>query len=239
MREPVEELFPWYAIWAVRVLKPLVKVVAHAAFRVRVDGLEHVPASGAAIVAANHVSLLDAPIIFLIVRRRVTFLAKAEYWESRWKRFWLGTLAGQIPVRRGSDTAAAALHEGLRVLEHGGLIGIHPEGTRSPDGRLYRAKTGVSRLAAASGAPVIPVAALGTRDALPMGKRLPRFGRTVTFRFGEPLRFPAQADADDPAALHAFADDVMATIAAMTGQVRCDAYNESPRTRRVNARRDA
>jgi 1-acyl-sn-glycerol-3-phosphate acyltransferase len=227
MREPVEELFPAYGRAAVRVLKPLVKAAAHAAFRVRVDGFDHLPRAGPAIVAANHVSLLDAPMIFLISGRRVTFLAKAEYWEQPFKRFWLGTLAGQIPVERGTDTAAAALDEGLRVLELGGLIGIHPEGTRSPDGRMYRPKTGVARLAAASGAPVVPVGVVGTLEVLPKGRSVPRFGRTITFTFGEPLRFPPGADATDPDVLHAFADDVMARIATMTGQQRCDEYNDA------------
>ena len=227
MREPVEQLFPRYAWPTIRVLRVIFGALFRTAFRIRVEGFDNLPRTGPAIIAANHVSLLDAPMIYIVARRRVTFLAKAEYWQTRWKRFWLEAIAGQIPVKRGTDEAASALDAGLRILELGGLMGIHPEGTRSPNGRMYRPKTGVARLAAASRAPVVPLGVVGTHDVLPKGRRLPRIGRTITFRFAEPVRFPAGADAGDPDVLHAFADDLMARIAALTGQVRCDEYSDA------------
>jgi 1-acyl-sn-glycerol-3-phosphate acyltransferase len=238
VREPVEELFSRYSWPAVRILKAVVGTAARAGFRLRTEAMENVPGAGPAILAANHVSLLDAPLIEIVVRRRVTYLAKAEYWD-KWSKRWAFNLTGQIPVQRDTADASDAVTQGLRVLAYGGLLGLHPEGTRSPDGRLYRAKTGVARLAAGSGAPVIPIGVVGSLDVLPKGKKVPRFGRTITARFDEPMWFPTTADPDDADAHRAFADDVTARIAALTGQEICDEYNDgsSRRHRRVRTRR--
>src|ERR1051326_4075319 len=157
------------------VLGPILKLI----FRPVVEGLENVPASGAAIIASNHLSFSDSIFMPLMVKRRVTFVAKAEYFTGRGikgkliKTFFSGT--GTIPVdRSGGRAAQAAIDTGLRVLREGNLFGIYPEGTRSPDGRLYRGKTGVARLALEAGVPVIPVAMLNLDELQPPGQIRPR-----------------------------------------------------------------
>ncbi|HYZ92251.1 MAG TPA: lysophospholipid acyltransferase family protein [Actinomycetota bacterium] len=226
MREPVEALFSRYSWPTVRLLKWSLRTGIRPFYRLRVQGAEHVPPTGPGIVAANHVSLFDAAAVQLAVRRRLTALAKAEYWKSRRTR-WIFDLTGQIPVERGSDEASASVEAGLRVLALGGLLHIHPEGSRSPDGRMYRGKSGVGRLAAQSGAPVIPTAVLGTLAIFPRHAKRPRLNGRVTVRFAPAVCFPS-ADPDDPAALHAFVDDVMARIRDMSGQEYVDEYNDAP-----------
>src|ERR671912_840610 len=146
-------------------------------FRPRVEGLEHVPTEGAAIIASNHLSFSDSIFMPLAVPRRVTFLAKQEYFTGKGLKGWLirmfFTGAGQVPIDRASGSAAkAALETGKRILAEGNLLGIYPEGTRSPDGQLYRGKTGVARMALEAGVPVIPVAAIGTNKLNPIGSRM-------------------------------------------------------------------
>ena len=136
------------------VLKPAFWLLLHSLFRLSARGVENVP-RGPVIVAASHLSLLDSLFIPVLHARRFDFLAKVDYFES-WKTAWLLKAAGQIPLGRGED-AAASLHAALEVLRAGGLVAIYPEGTRSPDGRLYKARTGVAKLALMSGAPVVPV----------------------------------------------------------------------------------
>ena len=138
-------------------------------FRPWVEGVEHIPAKGPAIIASNHLSFSDSIFMPLMVPRRVTFLAKQEYFTGRGLKGWLirmfFTGVGQVPIDRASGTAAkAALETGKRILAEGKLLGIYPEGTRSPDGRLYRGKTGMARMALEAGVPVIPVAMIGTRE---------------------------------------------------------------------------
>src|SRR3954471_11905898 len=175
------------------VLGPVLKAV----FRPQIDGLANVPASGPVILASNHLSFSDSIFTPLIVKRRVTFVAKAEYFTGKgikgWlmRHFFLST--GTIPVdRSGGKAAQAALDTLLRVLRHGDVAGIYPEGTRSPDGRLYRGKTGVARLALESGAVVVPVALLNTDEIQPTGTLLPKIKR-VRMRFGQPLDFSRYA----------------------------------------------
>jgi 1-acyl-sn-glycerol-3-phosphate acyltransferase len=153
------------------VLGPVLKAI----FRPRVDGLANVPATGPVILACNHLSFSDSIFTPLIVRRRVTFVAKAEYFAGKGMKGWLMRqfflATGTIPVdRAGGKAAHAALDTLLRVLRAGGVAGIYPEGTRSPDGRLYRGKTGVARLALESGAPVVPVGLLNTDQIQPPGR---------------------------------------------------------------------
>ncbi|HEX2196502.1 MAG TPA: lysophospholipid acyltransferase family protein, partial [Actinomycetota bacterium] len=168
------------------VLKPLLKGL----YRIRVEGLENVPKKGAAILAANHLSFLDSFFIPLVVKwRKVTYLAKADYFKS-WKTSWFFKSCGQISCERGGgDKSQQSLEIALDVLEDGNLLGIYPEGTRSPDGYLYRGRTGVARLALASGVPVIPVGLVGTEKVMPKSAKMPRlWGRVeVVVRFGEPL----------------------------------------------------
>jgi 1-acyl-sn-glycerol-3-phosphate acyltransferase len=223
-REPVEELFTASSRTAYRVLRLTLGGLMKGLYRVEVEGLERLPQRGSGIVAANHLSFLDSFFIPLVVPRRVTYLAKAEYWDS-WKTRWFFDLVGQIPVRRqDAERAQAALEAGLRVLSHEGLLGIYPEGTRSPDGRLYRGKTGVARMAAAAGCPVVPVGLVGTDDILSKEAKLPRLRGDVTVRFGEPMTITQDQVEGDPLALRAFSDELMYRICQLSGQEYCDSY---------------
>jgi 1-acyl-sn-glycerol-3-phosphate acyltransferase len=184
-----------------------------------------VPRTGAVILAANHLSVLDSFLIPLMTPRRVSFLAKQEHFR-RWPRRTFLTAVDAIPVPRGSYRAAQdALDMALRVLTDGGAFGIHPEGSRSRDGRIYRGRTGVAWLALASGAPVVPVAVQGTEKIQPVGARLPRPGR-VTVRFGTPLRFTPPPDGKRARARRTATDQIMEAIADLSGQERADEYNE-------------
>lgn len=198
-------------------------------YTINVENLERVPATGAAIVAANHVSFLDSFFIPLVVPRRITYLAKAEYWDS-WKTRWFFETVGQIPVRRDdSSKSQAALEAGIRVLANQGLLGIYPEGTRSPDGRLYKGKTGPARMALKAGVPIIPVGLKGTADVMPIDRKLPRRSGTVTIRFGHPMRVSQDAE-HDPMALRTFTDALMYEIMLLSGQQYVDSYaSRSPR----------
>src|SRR3954464_6683580 len=184
------------------VLKAVLTPLLRFFYRVRVEGAEHVPKNGAVILASNHLSFSDSFFLPLVLRRRVTFVAKAEYFEDA-KTAWFFRAVGQIPVKRGGGPASArALESAKEVLEAGGVFGIYPEGTRSPDGRLYRGHTGVARLALQTAAPVIAVAMIGTRDAQPIGQAVPRFFMPITVRFSRPLTFERFAErADEPRAL--------------------------------------
>lgn len=218
MREPVERLFPPYSRTAYRAIKAVVGGVMNRSYRIVIDGLPNVPVRGPAIVAANHLSFLDSFFIPLVIPRRVTYLAKAEYWDT-WKTRWFFEAVGQIPVRRqDSEKAQAALEAGMRVLGAGGLLGIYPEGTRSPDGRLYKGKTGVARMAAEANCPVIPVGLLGTDRVMPKERKLPKFGGAVGVRFGAPMRITAAEASDDPMALRTFTDALMYEIRQLSGQ---------------------
>jgi 1-acyl-sn-glycerol-3-phosphate acyltransferase len=221
MKEPVEELFPRYSRAAYRAIKAVLGGVMNKAYRITVEGLENVPVVGNGIIAANHISFVDSLFIPLAIPRRVTYLAKAEYWDS-WKTKWFFELVGQIPVRRGdSKKAQAALESGMTVLGRSGLLGIYPEGTRSPDGCLYRGKTGVARMAAEANAPVIPVGLVGTREIMPKDRKMPHARGDVTIRFGKPRKVEAS---DDPLALRAFVDELMFDIRELSGQDYRDEY---------------
>jgi len=204
------------------LLSPLFRVL----WRVRVEGREHLPPTGPVILAPNHVSFCDSLFVPLVVRRRVTFVAKAEYFDS-WKTAWFFRAAGQIPMRRGGGSASQrSLDAAAEVVDGGGILGIYPEGTRSPDGRLYRGHTGAARLALQSGAPLIPVGLLGTTDVQPRGSNVMRPLRRVTVRFGPPVdvgRF-AGAGAADPLALRTITDELMFEIRRLTGQAYVDRY---------------
>jgi len=207
------------------ILGPLLKLV----FRPQVEGLDNVPREGAAILASNHLSFSDSIFMPLVVPRKVTFVAKAEYFTGKGikgrlkKMFFVGT--GTIPVdRSGGRAAQAALDTQLRVLKAGELAGIYPEGTRSPDGRLYRGKTGVARLALESGAPVIPVAMLNADEVQPIGKVIPKIMR-VRIRFGAPLDFSRYAGmAGDRFVERAVTDEIMYELMELTGREYVDVY---------------
>ena len=210
------------AYWLVKaVISPLLRFF----FRVRVEGLEHIPADSAAILASNHVSFCDSIFLPMVLRRRVTFVAKAEYFEDP-KTAWFFRAVGQIPIRReGGSASAGALLAATEVLQSGGLFGIYPEGTRSPDGRLYKGHTGVARLALSCGVPILPVAMIGTREAQPIGQVMPRLFMPITVKIGKPMRFDRiEGAADDPRALRQITDEVMFELSGMSAQDYVDRY---------------
>lgn len=198
-------------------------------FRPHVEGGEHMPASGAAILASNHLSFSDSIFMPLMVKRKVTFVAKAEYFTGKGLKGWLTKMffvgAGTIPVdRSGGRAAQAAIDTGLRILREGHLFGIYPEGTRSPDGRLHRGKTGVARLALEAGVPVIPIAMLNADEIQPIGKLIPRI-KQVKIRFGEPLNFSRYAGmAGDRFIERAVTDEIMYELMTLSGREYVDMY---------------
>jgi len=211
-----------------RVLAPLARIV----YRPVIEGRDRVPRTGPVILAANHLSFADSIVIPLVAPRPVAFLAKAEYFTGtsvigRLSRAFF-TAIDAIPVERGSVRAAQDSLDAARdVLRDGRVFGIYPEGTRSRDGRIYRGRTGVAWLALTSGAPVVPVALIGTDRIQPVGARLPRV-RRITVRFGEPLRFDALSGVPAARARREATDQIMAAIAELSGQEPADAYNDLP-----------
>lgn len=195
-------------------------------FRPKVKGLRHVPGSGPVIIASNHLSFSDSIFMPLVVPRKVTFLAKSEYFTSPGPKGLLKKLTfialGQVPVdRSGGRRSEAALITGLKVLAEGKCLGIYPEGTRSPDGRLYKGRTGIARLAIESGAPIIPVAMFNTEKIQPTGTVVPKVMR-VEMIFGEPMYF--EGDSTDLLHLRDVTDKIMSTIQELSGQEYVDTY---------------
>lgn len=179
------------------------------------------PTSGPVIIASNHLSFSDSIFMPLVVPRKVTFLAKSEYFTSPGIKGFIKKLTfialGQVPVdRSGGKRSEAALLTGLRVLNEGSCIGIYPEGTRSPDGRLYKGRTGIARMAIESGAAVVPVAMFNTAEIQPTGQVVPKVQR-VEMIFAEPMYFTG--DSTDPAVLREATNKIMDVIAAMSGQI--------------------
>ena len=197
-----------------------------AGFRPKVKGLRNVPAKGAVIIASNHLSFSDSVFMALVIPRKVTFLAKSEYFTSPGAKGLLKKLTlislGQVPVdRSGGRRSEAALITGLKILAEGSCLGIYPEGTRSPDGRLYKGRTGIARLAIESGAPVIPLAMSNTDKIQPTGKVIPNLHR-VGMHFGEPMYF--DGDSSDLLYLRDVTDQIVAKIQEMSGQEYVDIY---------------
>lgn len=208
-----------------RLFKGVLGPILRLLFKIKVEGIENVPASGPVILASNHLSFSDSVFLPIMLKRRVTFVAKAEYFEQR-KTAWLFKAMGQIPVVRGGGPASArALESAMGVLHDGGVFGIYPEGTRSPDGRLYKGRTGVARLALDSGAPVIAVAMIGTREAQPIGQLKPNFFSPITIRFSKPVnvgRYAAKKD--DALSPRRLTDDIMYELCQLSGQVYVNEY---------------
>lgn len=215
----------WYWLFKYIFMGPLLSLLG----RPKVTGLEHVPASGAVILASNHLAVADSFYLPLVVSRRITFLAKSEYFtgtgiKGRLTR-WFYTVAGQVPIdRTDADSAASALTTAQRILGEGKLLGMYPEGTRSPDGRLYKGKTGLARLALETGVPVIPVAMIGTDVVNPPGSKMWRFGR-VEVRFGEPMEFSRfEGLAGNRFIERAVIDEVMYELMRLSEQEYVDLY---------------
>ena len=210
------------AYWVVKaILTPILRFL----FRVRVEGAEHLPTKGAAILASNHLSFSDSIFLPLMLRRRVTFVAKAEYFDDP-KTAWFFRAVGQIPIKReGGSASQGALDAATEVLENGGLFGIYPEGTRSPDGRLYKGHTGVARLALRNQAPVHAVAMVGTREAQPIGQVKPNFFMPITVKISKPMTFERYYDrADDPRVLREITDQIMFELRELSGQAYVNQY---------------
>lgn len=197
-------------------------------FRPKVRGLDSVPASGPVIIASNHLSFSDSIFMPLVVSRKVTFLAKQEYFTQPGLKGFIKKIAfkalGQVPVdRSGGRASEAAVRTGIKLLESGECIGIYPEGTRSPDGRLYRGRTGIARLAIESGATVVPVAMINTEKIQPTGKVIPKIMRVGVY-FGKPMNFSNYGDSADPFVLRSITDSIMKEIQALSGQEYVDIY---------------
>jgi 1-acyl-sn-glycerol-3-phosphate acyltransferase len=215
----------WYWLFKYIFMGPLLALLG----RPKTQGLEHIPDSGPAILASNHLAVADSFYLPLVVRRRITFLAKSEYFTGAgfkgWLTRWFYTVSGQVPIDRTSaDTAQNALDTATRLLQQGKLLGMYPEGTRSPDGRLYKGKTGLARLALETGAPVIPVAMVGTNVVNPPGSKVWRFG-SVTVRIGKPLDFSRfEGLAGNRFIERAVIDEVMYELMQLSGQEYVDLY---------------
>jgi 1-acyl-sn-glycerol-3-phosphate acyltransferase len=228
----------FYWVLKTIVLGPVLRLL----FRPWVEGEENIPAEGAAIFASNHLSFSDSIFLPLVLPRRMTFLAKSDYFTGRGLKgrltaaFFRGV--GQLPVdRSGGRASDAALRSGLKILRRGEFLGIYPEGTRSPDGRLYRGKTGVARMALEARVPVLPVAMIGTDKAQPLGQRFPRIMR-IGIRIGRPLDFSRyEGMEEDRFVLRSITDEIMYELMLLSHQEYVDVYAASMKNRLVEAAR--
>ena len=227
--------------WLVKVvLTPILRVL----FRPKVTGLEHLPSDGGAILATNHTTFLDNFMMPMVNSRRVTYLAKSDYFNGRGVKGWLQKQffngVGMIPLdRSGGEASAAALNTGLQVLKDGGLLGIFPEGTRSPDGRLYRGKTGVARMALEAGVPVVPVGLVGLHAIQPGGGGRPKLGK-IEIRIGRPLDFSRYAGMEgDRFVLRSITDEIMYELMVSSEQEYVDQYAAQAKADLSDARRAA
>jgi 1-acyl-sn-glycerol-3-phosphate acyltransferase len=193
--------------------------------RVKVEGRERVPKRGPVILACNHRSFLDSIFIPMVVHRRVTFVAKAEYFDDA-KTAWFFRGCGQIPIRReGGSASVRALASATEVLRKGGVFGIYPEGTRTRDGFLHRGHTGIARLSMRNNAPIVPIGMIGSDEVQPVDRKMPNLFRRVTIRFGEPIdpqRYAGQEN--EHLALRELTDEVMFEIGELSGYQYVDTY---------------
>lgn len=198
-------------------------------WKVTVDGMDHVPSTGGAIIAPNHISVLDSFFVPLVLPRRITYVGKAEYLDD-WKTRWVFPAIGMIPIdRAGGDAATAALDAAAGCLHAGELFGIYPEGTRARDGRLHKGHTGVARLALRTGSPIVPVGIIGTDEVQPADAKVPNVFRRVHIRFGRPIDVQRYLDrADDRLVLRQIVDEVMYEIRNLSGQTYVDTYATKP-----------
>ena len=233
------------------ILKVVLSPVFFLLWRVKVEGREHIPVHGPAVLAANHQSFCDSFFLPLVLRRRVTYVAKAEYFDS-WKTAWFFRAAGQIPMSRsGGDASQRALDTATEVLNAGHLLGIYPEGTRAPDPRLHKGHTGVARLSLRCDVPIVPVGIVGTRAVQPPGSNVLRPFHPVTIRFGPPVTYvhagevittgrcveavggglcPAERELDQ-SELRSLTDSLMREIARLSGQEYVNRYASRAKAR--------
>ncbi|MDX2377157.1 1-acyl-sn-glycerol-3-phosphate acyltransferase [Microbacterium sp. LRZ72] len=214
------------------VIGPVLKAI----FRPWVVGRANVPAQGGAILASNHLSFIDSVFLPLMIDRPVAFLAKSDYFTGKGIKGWATRVffkaTGQLPIdRSGGKASEASLNTGLSVLAREDLLGIYPEGTRSPDGKLYRGRTGIARMALEARVPVVPVVMVDTSQIMPIGTRLPRIGR-VGVVIGEPLDFSRFAGLEgDRYVLRSVADEIMVALQRLGEQEYEDVYASSVKDR--------
>jgi 1-acyl-sn-glycerol-3-phosphate acyltransferase len=219
------------------LLGPLLKAI----FRPWVRGMENIPTNGPVILASNHLSFSDSIFLPLQSRRPVVFLAKSEYFTGKGIKGaltrWFFKATGQLPIdRSGGKASEASLNTGLKVLSQGQVLGIYPEGTRSPDGRLFRGRTGIARMALESKVPVIPVAMIDTEKVQPIGRRLPRI-RRIGIIVGEPLDFSRFDGMEgDRVILRAVTDEIMYELMKLSGQEYVDTYASTLKEKRARTR---
>ncbi|MET1051447.1 MAG: lysophospholipid acyltransferase family protein [Mycetocola sp.] len=219
-------MFYWFMKYL--VAGPLLKSV----FRPWVIGQENIPKTGGAIIASNHLSVIDSVFLPLYLDRRISFLAKSEYFTGKGLKGWITrvfmTSTGQLPIdRSGGKASEASLNTGLRVLGGGDLLGIYPEGTRSPDGKMYRGRTGVARMVLEAGVPIVPIAMIDTEKMMPIGRRLPRI-RRIGIIIGEPLDFSRfEGMEGDRFILRSITDELMYEMQRLSKQEYVDVYATS------------
>lgn len=207
------------------IVGPILRTV----FRPWVTGEENIPRTGGVILASNHLSFIDSVFLPLVIERRVTFLAKSDYYTTRGLKGWairnFLKAAGMLPIdRSGGKASEASLRTGLRVLNRGEVLGIYPEGTRSPDGKLYRGRTGVARMVLEGGVPVVPVAMIDTEKVMPIGRRLPKV-RRIGIIIGEPLDFSRfEGMESDRFILRSITDEIMYELSHLSDQEYLDVY---------------
>ena len=207
------------------VARAVMSPVFKALWRIKTVGLDRVPRTGGAIFCPNHTSVIDSFFLPMVLPRRITFVGKAEYMDS-WKTKHIFPAIGMIPIDRGGgDAAERALNTAARVIESGEFFGIYPEGTRARDGRLHRGHTGPARLALRTGAPIVPVGIVGTRDIQPPDAKVPKPFKSCEIRFGRPIEVSRYLDrADDRLVSRQIIDEVMYEIRELTGQEYIDEY---------------
>jgi 1-acyl-sn-glycerol-3-phosphate acyltransferase len=217
---------------------PLLKGI----FRPWVNGADNIPAQGGVILASNHLSFVDSVFLPISIDREMVFLAKSEYFTTKgikgWATKWFMKGTGMLPIdRSGGKASEASLNTGLRVLAEGRVLGIYPEGTRSPDGKLYRGRTGIARMVLEAGVPVVPVAMIDTEKIMPIGSKWPKLRRPGII-IGKPLDFSRfQGMEGDRFILRAVTDEIIYELAGLSGQEYDDVYASSVREKRpVSAR---
>ena len=220
----------------------IVGPILRTAFRPWVTGHEHIPKTGGVILASNHLSFIDSVFLPLLIDRQVSFLAKSDYYTGTGVKGWITKTfmksAGMLPIdRSGGKASEASLQTGLGVLERGEVLGIYPEGTRSPDAKLYRGRTGVARMILEGNVPVLPVAMIDTEKVMPIGKRLPKV-RRIGMVIGEPLDFSRFHGMEgDRFILRSITDEIMYELSRLSGQEYLDVYATSVKEKRASLSR--
>lgn len=216
--------------------------ILKTAFRPWVTGHENIPKTGGVIMASNHLSFIDSVFLPLVMERQISFLAKSDYYTAKGLKGWSTKTflkaTGMIPIdRSGGKASEASLQTGLGVLARGEILGIYPEGTRSPDGRLYRGRTGVARMILEGHVPVVPVAMIDTEKVMPIGTRVPKV-RRIGIVIGEPLDFSRfEGMEGDRFILRSITDEIMYQLDRLSGQEYVDVYASSMKEKQASVSR--